>query len=150
MQKMTFVIQGQAATAGSKKSFRHSKTGKIVTLDTCKRKPAWQAQCISSAVEAMMDQGWKLSRRPIRLNVCFFFARPKSHFRTGKFNGLLRSGFEAMQHTQKPDVTKLVRCLEDSFKGIVWQDDSQVVAQNTSKSWAASNFVRVEIQEIED
>jgi Holliday junction resolvase RusA-like endonuclease len=51
-------------------------------------------------------------------------------------------------HTIKPDVTKLVRSLEDSLKGIVWLDDSQVVKQSASKRYVhlevAGAVVRIE------
>jgi Holliday junction resolvase RusA-like endonuclease len=54
----------------------------------------------------------------LRLTARFYFARPKSSKRTA--------------HTVKPDLSNLLKALEDSLNGITWADDCQVTQYGTS------------------
>lgn len=65
---------------------------------------------------------------PLQLDVTFAIARPKGHY--GK-RGLLPSA--PLFVTVRPDVTKLLRGLEDALTGVLWRDDAQVVKQHACK-----------------
>jgi crossover junction endodeoxyribonuclease RusA len=68
------------------------------------------------------------------LEVCFYFImpRPRGHLRAdGK---TLRPSARAYP-TTVPDVTKLVRAVEDAATGLLWRDDAQVVTQTATKRY---------------
>ena len=73
----------------------------------------------------------------------FRFARPKSHYRTGRFSSLLRDAAPQL-HTCKPDLDNLIKAAVDAlgdFDGgaaLVWADDSQVdrYVGTPTKRWA--------------
>ena len=72
------------------------------------------------------------------LEVEFHFRRPKCHYRTGKYSDQLKPRFaELKYHTKKPDLSKLIRCVEDGITyGKIWEDDNQVVSYgSTAKYW---------------
>jgi len=62
----------------------------------------------------------------IRLAVVFFLPRPKSAPTRVKY------------HLTRPDLSKLVRAVEDPLTGILWSDDSRVVDIVARKAFATS------------
>ena len=66
------------------------------------------------------------------MGVVFYFNRPKSHFRTGKYTYLLRDDAPT-QHTKKPDIDNLVKFVADSFNTHFYKDDSQIVELKAEK-----------------
>jgi crossover junction endodeoxyribonuclease RusA len=67
---------------------------------------------------------------PILLEIGFRLPRPKGHYGV---KGLRPSA--PPYPVTKPDLTKLLRALEDALKGLAWRDDSQVVAQRITKDY---------------
>jgi len=64
---------------------------------------------------------------PIRVDATFWFPRPLSHYRTGKFAGQLRDNAPKF-HEVKPDRDNLDKALLDTLKTLgFFRDDSQVV-----------------------
>lgn len=139
---VTFTVHGKPSPSGSKKAFRHSKTGKIVVVDTAKGKVKWQTISKRSAATAAKASGWVCATGPVELQVEFCFARPKSHYGTGKRSNILKPS-APLCHIQKPDRTKLLRCIEDAFKGVLWKDDSQVISGAVSKRWGKEDCATV-------
>ena len=84
----------------------------------------WRRQVAAAAHQAMA--GKPPMGGPLHLDVGFTFARPKAHYRTGKFAHLLKDDALAWP-AGDPDLDKLVRAVGDALKGKVWADDSQVV-----------------------
>jgi len=148
MSAIAFTVLGKPSPSGSKKAFQHSKTGRIVVVDTAKGKAKWQTLCKRAALAAAKTAGWECTNSAVNLHVHFVFARPKSHYGTGKNSAILKPA-APVHHAQKPDVTKLVRCTEDSFKGVLWADDSQVIRSFLHKRWGEQDYAEVLI-EIED
>jgi len=64
---------------------------------------------------------------PLRCRVVFVIQRLASHYGTGRFAGVPKPSAPIFP-TTKPDSTKLMRALEDALTGVLWHDDSQVVA----------------------
>ncbi len=63
----------------------------------------------------------------VKLSVWFLMPRPKSHYRTGKFVGILKDSAPSL-HTIAPDTTNLVKFIEDSLNKVFWKDDCQIYA----------------------
>jgi len=69
---------------------------------------------------------------PIRLQLKFFFNKPKSLPKRTEY------------HSKKPDITNLVKAVEDALEGILYKNDSQIVKLVASKEYAQM-LPRVEI-----
>jgi len=80
-------------------------------------------------------EGREILSGPVKLSLCFNLPRPKNHYGTGKNIYVLKHSAPFF-HTKTPDITKLIRAVEDALTGVVWRDDSQVYAQNTIKLYA--------------
>ncbi len=78
----------------------------------------------------------KRRTEPVGVDLHFMLARPKHHFRTGKFAGELKAGVPD-RPTTSPDLDKLVRAVLDSItdSGCVWTDDAQVATLSASKMY---------------
>jgi Holliday junction resolvase RusA-like endonuclease len=68
---------------------------------------------------------------PLHMTITFRMGRPAGHW--GKRG--LRPGAPAYPFS-KPDLSKLVRATEDTLTGIVFDDDSRIVAAMVTKVWA--------------
>ncbi len=71
------------------------------------------------------------------LDLKFYFNRPKSHYRTGKYKDLLKPSAPRYYHSQKPDIDNLIKLVADSIQGqdrfII--DDAMVCSVRASKMW---------------
>jgi Holliday junction resolvase RusA-like endonuclease len=69
---------------------------------------------------------------PVLVEAEFVFPRPKSHYRTGKFERELRE--EApVYHTNMPDLDKLQRAIGDALAHTILRDDKQIAAWHVRK-----------------
>jgi Holliday junction resolvase RusA-like endonuclease len=149
MKPLAFFVRGRAATAGSKRGFAIKKggayTGRVVMIGDNPREKDWKNAVAAWAIDAMEKAGIKeLADCPIRLEIMFVLARPNYHFNS---KGQLKPQFEHAVHTTKPDATKMLRCLEDSLKGVVWKDDSQVSSTIVRKRYGPIPGAHVTISE---
>lgn len=141
MSDLSFWVPGIPQPQGSTKSFRGRGRAAhriITTSDNDELRPwrnavTWQAQSHRVA----------LGVGPVHLGLTFYLPRPKGHF--GKAGNLLPSA--PRYHTVKPDLSKLVRAIEDSLTDAgVWRDDNQVAITHSSKNYADSLPPGVEIR----
>jgi Holliday junction resolvase RusA-like endonuclease len=121
-----FIVHGLAEPAGSKRAFTNPKTGRTIVTDANAKAGPWKREVTEAAVEAM--NGNLLLDGPLVLTLAFYVPRPKGHF--GK-KGLRPSA--PAYPAVKPDLTKLVRGVEDALTGIVYRDDAQIVVQRFQK-----------------
>jgi Holliday junction resolvase RusA-like endonuclease len=147
-RKIDFFVRGKAATAGSKRGFAIRKggtyTGRVAMIGSDPREKDWKATVAAWAISAMKKANINgpLSS-PINLEITFYLQRPKFHLNSA---GKVKPQFSDL-HTTKPDVTKLLRCLEDALREIVWRDDSQVCTTTVRKRYGAIPGAQVTIQE---
>ncbi len=101
----------------------------ITTREAGKYTEDWR-----SLVSYTAKREWRgeLLSGPLRLSVVFFMPRPKSH---STKRGLRPNA--PTYHTCKPDRTKLMRAFEDALTGILWVDDTQIVAGPVEKKYGA-------------
>lgn len=135
--RFSFFVPGVPATAGSKKAFVNRKTGKPQIVDDCKNGPSWRESVRVAAFGRLNPLGGHpIIDEPVELNVVFFFVRPKGHYRKSeRFDGQLKATAPNWP-TKPPDVTKLLRAIEDALTGVVWRDDASVVVQAARKVYA--------------
>ena len=128
---------GRARPKGSYRARVDSSGRPYVTAANPEPLRSWDNQCRCDAISAMREAGLD---RPLTtacaLRVHFFFARPRSHYRTGKHSKLLLDS--APRHsTTSPDLDKLLRCVGDSFSGVVYEDDRLLSEVCAKRSWTA-------------
>lgn len=97
------------------------------------------------AKSAMFEQGAAPLEGPVMLSVQEFRAIPQSWSRKKREAALEGSIFP----TTKPDMSNIVKGIEDAMNGIVWHDDSQVVITRTMKIYDETPRVEVEVREVE-
>lgn len=70
----------------------------------------------------------------VMITVWFCVPRPKSHYRTGKYAGMLKDKHKnQVWHTKKPDIDNLLKLVMDSLNDVFWKDDSQICSVITQK-----------------
>lgn len=71
----------------------------------------------------------------IRVEMYFFMARPKSHYRS---NGVdLKPSSPRLYYAKKPDADNLAKAVLDALTALnVWGDDDQVVILDVTKTWS--------------
>lgn len=74
---------------------------------------------------------------------CFFmFKKPKSWSKKKKL--------EVLHKTSKPDLTNLVKTVEDGLNEVAYKDDSQLIFINSGKYYGESDYVSVTLREIDN
>ena len=88
-----------------------------------------------------------LMQGPVSLRIVFLKPRPKGHYGTGRNAGKLKESAPEWP-TTRPDTLKLARAVEDALTGVIWQDDSQVVAHDMAKRWGERFSTIITINEL--
>jgi Holliday junction resolvase RusA-like endonuclease len=137
---ISFFVPGHPASAGSKKYIHRGD--RIVLIDDCSRNASWRKTIQFYAGQAYRHD---LIIEPVILGLEFLFVRPKTHFSWRKSGPVLRPDAPPYPDVV-PDLTKLVRAVEDALTGCVWRDDASVVAQYNSKTYGEVQgaLIRVE------
>jgi Holliday junction resolvase RusA-like endonuclease len=129
---IAFTVFGNAVPAGSKTT-GHTNQGRTFVRDSSgHRGKDWRRNVAQEAGVAMHRR--HLLDGPLELHVVFYVPRPKGHYGSGRNAGVVKSAAPAYP-TVKPDVTKLLRAVEDACTGVVWRDDAQVVTQHAQKRY---------------
>ena len=141
MNKIEFRVYGIPKPGGSKKGFviprkGAPKTGgsdnfRSIITDDSKRVKYWKADVKDAALRVAPDTPLDC---PLRVSVTFYLARPKAHYRTGKYAGQLKST-APMHHTNMPDALTLMRGTEAALTGIIWKDDSRIYHETIIKTY---------------
>ena len=127
---ISFVVYGVAQPQGSKTAFVR---GNRASLTDGRRKGAreafagWRASVATAAQDWQRENNKPLWDGPLVVEIDFWLPRPKSAPKRVQFP------------TTRPDLDKLVRAVLDACKGIVIQDDSQVVNLCIAKRFANSD-----------
>lgn len=98
----------------------------------------------------LLQQQWGIRPAlvcPVTVSLRFYFPRPKSHYRTGRFAQLLRADAPAL-HTSAPDLDKLVRLVCDALTiAGVWADDSLATDLRAQKRYAPKGLTHIHLYE---
>jgi len=155
--RIKFSVPGQPRPAGSKRTFAARNkagvyTGKVGIMDASGQKGRdWREAVAAAGAEAYRmtaDAEYPLLwRGPLRVRMVFCFHRPKSHYRTGRFAATLNR-HAPREMTKTPDALKLARAVEDALSGVIYADDSQIVAEEIEKHWEDLPRALIEIETI--
>ncbi len=101
---------------------RAAKKGKFASVYEDKRDTLAKQNL---AVVVQQEAPEKLLDCALRVDFHFYFPRPKSHFRTGKYAGILKPS-APLNYTSKPDEDNLLKLTLDALTGVFWRDDAIV------------------------
>jgi Holliday junction resolvase RusA-like endonuclease len=139
---LTFTVHGAAQPAGSKRAFKHARTGAVIVTDANKKSRPWKQEVRNVAATAMLSHGHTnggvLVDGPLRVDMTFYVPRPKGHYGV---KGLRPSA--PVYPTTRPDVLKLARGVEDALTGVVYRDDAQIVVESLRKQYGEPARVEV-------
>ena len=97
----------------------------------------------------LMIQGGKGFYGAIFVSLHFYFKRPKSHYRTGKFKDKLKDSAPGL-HETKPDIDNLIKWSCDCMNGICFPDDMRITSIYATKQYSESGvdeYTEIEIRE---
>ena len=85
----------------------------------------------------------------IYLKVIFYFKRPKSHYRSGKYSHLLKDAYKDVVYVKsRPDLDNCVKLIADIIQPQMICDDSQICMLQAEKMYSTNPRTEVVIQEI--
>lgn len=91
------------------------------------------------ATQAMKDSGFTMIEGPCVLSINAYFEVPKS--KSKKFREAALSGLE--YPTKKPDLSNIIKGIEDAINNLVYKDDACIVSLSVCKFY--SDVPRVEV-----
>jgi Holliday junction resolvase RusA-like endonuclease len=129
-ESIEFFVPGiPKAQARTGKGF-NAKTGASWRYDP-KTSAEWKAQV---AWIARQNYAGDLLGGPLVMLLVFVLPRPKSLPK------------KIREHVRKPDLSNLLKAVEDALKGVLYHDDSQLVDINISKEYGSPPGVRITVQ----
>jgi Holliday junction resolvase RusA-like endonuclease len=124
MSTISFFVSGEPKAQPRPKAFARNFGGKwMARVYTPGSAEYWKSQIAIAAKPFLPTVPFA---GPIKLSQVYYFARPKSHYRTGKNASLLRPD-APVDHESKPDCENLQKATQDALTQLgFWRDDSQV------------------------
>lgn len=134
-----FVIEGNPRGQGRPRATRRGNHAAVYEAkeDTL-YKQNLAAQVVTQRPEFIKDA-------PIVLCAKFYLPRPKAHYDS---KGAVKARYQSVLPTSKPDLSNLIKGVEDALNGIVWADDSLIVGYGDSGKFYADTrpHVTLEVQ----
>ncbi len=139
--KIEFFVPGNPKTLKRHRTFtRGNFTGQY---DPSKGdKKDFLAKCIEHKPDVPLAES-------IHLDLMIHFARPKSHYRTGKNAGKLKENAPTY-HTGTPDLDNVVKMIGDSLNGIFWKDDRYISSIRATKIYSDVPGIKITISSHDD
>lgn len=132
---VTFKVYGDPI---AKARPRFTKTGRTYTpkkTHDYESEVAIMAKAAMGSVEPL--------KTPVAVFVYVVFPVPQSHSK--KRREACLNGLE--KHIKKPDLTNVVKSIEDGMNGIVYKDDCQITSLHTTKVYGDIGMVEVMVKE---
>ena len=142
MQKLKFEVPGSPIGQGRPKFSTINGHAKAYDPEKSRN---YKAYVKLLATQAMREQGFTMIEGPCCLDILAFFEVPKS--KSKKFKERALMGLE--RPTKKPDLSNIVKGIEDALNGLVYKDDSSIVYLSVAKHYSEVPRVEVIVQECE-
>lgn len=142
MQKLKFEVPGSPIGQGRPKFSTINGHAKAYDPEKSRN---YKAYVKLLATQAMREQGFTMIEGPCCLDILAFFEVPKS--KSKKFRQAALEGKE--RPTKKPDLSNIVKGIEDALNGLVYKDDSSIVYLSVAKYYSEVPRVEVILHECE-
>jgi Holliday junction resolvase RusA-like endonuclease len=120
MPTLKIVIPGEPCAQGRPRFSTHG--GFVKAYDPAKSRN-YKAFVKYVATHEATKQGWLYTELPLSMSVIAYMTIPKS--KSKKFRKAAMEGEE--RPTKKPDLSNIVKGVEDALNGVLYKDDSQIV-----------------------
>lgn len=137
---VTFAVLGDPVAKGRPRASRTHTGIRMRTPAATKR----YEEIVQSAARAAMGAGAPF-RRPVSLRVEIYLPIPLSWSKVRQ----TKARIGVICATNKPDADNVLKAIKDGMNGIVYDDDSQVIAMTVTKKYALEPRVDVEAKEID-
>ena len=144
--RLRFSVYGIPVTQGSARAILHRTTQRPILIpDRSRELRSWREAVASAAVEAMrLDRVLPLDGA---LGMALTFRLPSPRSRPTELR-TEKQKVEWARPWRRPDLSKLVRSVEDALAGVAYRDDAQIVELVTKKDYAPVAGVDVELWNI--
>lgn len=151
-----FTVFGTPRPQGSKRGHgrvipgKKTRTGKPVVVVTMSESTAglgsWRGAIADAAARAY---GSRMFNGPVSVELAFYFARPKGHYRTGKHAGKLKASAPAWPTGHNlGDLDKLTRATFDAITGVLVRDDAQVVELTATRRFGTPERMELRLVDL--
>ena len=145
---LTCMIPGTPQQQGSKRNVGGNRF-----IEANRNLAPWRADAIACLRRAALDQWGHAAESPItdpvRVGVRFIYARPKSHYGTGRNAGIVKASAPHYK-TSAPDLDKLQRALGDALtQAGILRDDALIVEWGSAKGYGSVPEVRLTVRTLE-
>jgi Holliday junction resolvase RusA-like endonuclease len=124
--EISFFVPGEPTALKRHRMFRRGKF--LGSYDPSKGD---KADFLAKAMQYRSDKPFEGA---ISLMCSFYFSRPKSHYKGGKYCDILKSGAGKWK-VSRPDLDNLEKFILDSLNGVYFKDDRQVVSMASQKQY---------------
>ena len=133
--ELSFFIQARPVPQGRARFT--AKRGYALVYDPTKSRN-WKDYVKWLAMRHIRREGVRMLDGALKGEIAFYLPRPKSLPK------------KVIHHIKKPDVTNLVKGIEDALNGVFYKDDSQIISLLITKEYAVAEAgVRITVAEVE-
>ena len=133
MNQHVFTVYGSPVAQGRP---RFARVGNFVRAYDPDKSRTWK-QDVKAAVLDQLNGAPEIHDGPLWLKLFFHLPRPKSLPK------------KVMHHVKKPDADNLAKAIKDAMRGVVYRDDSQIVALEVRKQYGDPPRVIIAVEQID-
>ena len=134
MKYIRVFIQGKPTGKGRPRFVR--ATGRAYTPSAT---ASYEKSVKAQAMQAMQQSGMPEPMQcPVAVCIVARFARPASHYGTGRNAAKLKPNAPAYPSI-KPDADNIGKAIGDAGNGVLWRDDAQIVEMTLLKEYCEPN-----------
>lgn len=132
-----FTIPGPAKGKGRPRFARRGNFVKTYAPETTVNYENWVKLCYQAAEQSSISG-------EIHAEIKCYFEIPKSFSKKKRESCLNKE----TKPTKKPDLSNIIKIVEDALNGLAYHDDSQIVELVATKDWSTNPRVEVTLREI--
>lgn len=139
MPTHNFIVYGTPTSQGSMRAIVNRNTGRAIMMHDKREAIASLRQAVAVAA---LERGVEVTNDRVHVTMTFMFERPGYH-RNKK--GFIKTQYDSIHYTTKPDIDKLIRAVLDALTGAVLVDDKQVTSVTATKCYTDDHRPRTVI-----